>query len=323
MSRRLLVIDTDPGVDDAIAILLAIASPEVELAAVTTVFGNVSVRQTTENALRILALAGARNIPVAAGAARPLIHPQPRRGSHTHGANGLGGVELSPADRRAEPTGAVRFLADLLQASSRPVTVCAIGPLTNIALLVGSDPAAAARIDRLVVMGGAYGAGSTTGVAEFNALSDPEAAQRVLNSGLPITVVGMDVTRQAALDLAAVERIGASGPVGAAGAAMLVHSRTVQESDQRGGGVVVHDALAVLEVIIPGVVQTDPRAVTVDCGQGAGRGRTLAESCPAPRSGPDRGAQLVPQPQPVRVAQTVDSARAGTEIAARLCSYPR
>ncbi len=323
MRRRPLVIDTDPGVDDAIAILVALASPEVELQAVTTVFGNVSVQQTTENALRILAVAGAGEIPVAPGAPAPLVHPRPQRAVHTHGPNGLGGVELTPADRRAEPTPAVWFLADLLQASSRPVTVCAIGPLTNIALLVATEPAAAARIERLVVMGGAYGAGNLTAAAEFNAWSDPVAAQRVLSSGLPITVIGMDVTRQAALDRASVSRIGASGPVGAAAAAMLVHSRNVQGTDQGGSGVVIHDALAVLEAIIPGVVQTDPRAVSVDCGQGAGRGRTLVESRLTPTSRPDRGPQFVPQPHPVRLAQTVDAARAMTEIEARLRSYPR
>jgi inosine-uridine nucleoside N-ribohydrolase len=194
------VIDTDPGVDDAIALLVAAASPEVELRAVTTVFGNVSVSQTTENALRILALAGADHIPVATGADRPLVHPQPHRAAHVHGANGLGGVELPSAQRLAEGTPAVRLLADLLHGSSEPVTVCAVGPLTNLALLVATDPAAAARIERLVVMGGAYGSGNVTPTAEFNVWSDPEAAQRVLTSGLPITVVGLDVTRPTAMD---------------------------------------------------------------------------------------------------------------------------
>ncbi|MGI8625512.1 MAG: nucleoside hydrolase [Geodermatophilaceae bacterium] len=220
---RRLVIDTDPGVDDAIALLVALASPEVELCAVTTVFGNVNLEQTTDNALRVLALVGADEIPVAAGADRPLVHPQPHRASHVHGANGLGGAELPGPKRRVERAPAVRFLADLLHASPSPLTVCAIGPLTNIALLVASDPAAANRIERLVIMGGAYGPGNVTPTAEFNVWSDPEAAHRVLGSGLPITVVGLDVTRPTAMDAAAVARIGASGPVGSAAAAMLAH----------------------------------------------------------------------------------------------------
>lgn len=323
MSRRVLVIDTDPGVDDAIAILVALASPEVELRAVTTVFGNVSVRQTTDNALRILELAGAGGIPVASGAQRPLVRPRAPRATHAHGANGLGGVELPPADRRAGPTPAVRFLSDLLQESSRPITLCAIGPLTNLARLVATEPAAADRIDRVVVMGGSYGAGNAEEAAEFNAWSDPEAAQEVLNSGLPTTVVGMDVTRLTGLDRAAVARIGESGRVGAAAGAMLVHSRNVQATNGRASGVVIHDALAVLEAILPGFVETAPRAVSVDCGQGADRGRTLANSLLRHESDPYVGMHPVPEPQPVRVAQTIDALTAMTEIEARLCSYPR
>ncbi|MDQ3734381.1 MAG: nucleoside hydrolase, partial [Actinomycetota bacterium] len=262
MSRRPLVIDTDPGVDDAIALLVAANSPEVELLGVTTVFGNVDLDQTTENALRILELAGAVDIPVAAGARRPLVHAQLHRAAHVHGANGLGDVELPPAGRTAEATPAVRFLADLLRGSDTAVTVCAVGPLTNIALLVASDPVAAARIERLVVMGGAYGSGNVTPTAEFNVWSDAEAAHRVLSSGLPITMVGLDVTRPTALDAAACARIGASGPVGASAAAMLAHYLDHYVRMQGSPGVVIHDALAVLEAITPGVLETVERRVS-------------------------------------------------------------
>jgi len=319
---RPLVIDTDPGVDDAIALLVAAASPEVELRAVTTVFGNVSVSQTTENALRILALAGADHIPVATGADRPLVHPQPHRAAHVHGANGLGGVELPSAQRLAEGTPAVRLLADLLHGSSEPVTVCAVGPLTNLALLVATDPAAAARIERLVVMGGAYGSGNVTPTAEFNVWSDPEAAQRVLTSGLPITVVGLDVTRPTAMDAAAVARIGASGRVGSAAAAMLAHYLDFYLRLQGGTGVVIHDALAVLEAITPGVLGTVARTVSVDCGHGPGRGSTLVDRRGGPGSGlPSDNQPVGAAPVPVHVAETVDVPRAMTEIETRLCSY--
>ena len=323
---RPLVIDTDPGVDDAIALLVAAVSPEVELRAVTTVFGNVPVEQATDNALRILALAGADHVPVAAGAGRPLIHPQPHRAAHVHGANGLGGVELPSAQRLPVPPPAVRFLADLLHSADSPVTVCAIGPLTNLALLVASDPAAAARIERLVVMGGAYGAGNVTPTAEFNIWSDPEAAHRVLSSALPITMVGLDVTRPTAMDAAAVARIGASGQVGSAAAAMLAHYLDFYVRVQGETGVVIHDALAMLETIVPGILGTVPRTVAVDCGHGPGRGTTLVDRRKGPGSGlaaPPGAAPPGPTGAVVRVAETVDVPRALTEIEARLRSYDR
>ncbi len=324
MSRRLLVIDSDPGVDDAIALLVAAASPEVELLAVTTVFGNVPVEQTTENALRVMALAGDGEVPVAAGAEHPLVHPQPPRvHPHHHGANGLGDVELPSARRRVEPTPAVPFLAQLLRATPSPVTVCAIGPLTNIALLILADPVAAERIERLVVMGGAYDGGELISAAEFNIRSDPEAAQRVLSSGLPITVVGLDVTRTSSMDAAAVARIEASGPVGAAAAAMLADSFDLHARVHEGAGVVVHDALAVLEAIIPGILETVARPVSVDCGHGPGRGMTLVDRRPASGSGSDGAARSVSAGVPVRVAECVDVPRAMREIETRLCSYGR
>lgn len=311
-----LVIDTDPGVDDAIALLVAVASPEVELRAVTTVFGNVPLEQTTENALRILELAGAGDVPVIAGAARPLVHEQPHRAAHVHGANGLGGVELPPARAKAKPTTVVRFLAQLLYESSSPVTVCAIGPLTNIALLVAAEPQAAARIDRLVIMGGAYSAGNVSATAEFNVWSDPEAAHRVFGSGLPITMVGLDVTRPTAMDAAAVARIGDSGRVGSAAAAMLAHYLDYYVRVQGGPGVVIHDALAVLEAITPGLLGTVDRRVSVDCGHGPGRGTTLVDRRTGPGSG--LGADPGDRGGLVQVAETVDVARAMSEIEQRL-----
>lgn len=319
MGLRPMVIDTDPGVDDAIALLVAVASPEIELLAVTTVFGNVPVGQTTENALRILSLAGAAHIPVAAGADRPLVHAQPHRAAHVHGPNGLGGVQLAPAQRVVERMPAVRFLADLLHNSDEAVTVCAVGPLTNIALLVATEPAAAARIERLVVMGGAYGAGNVTPTAEFNIWSDPEAAHRVFSSGLPITMVGLDVTRPTAMDAAAVARVGASGAVGSAAAAMLEHYLDFYVRVQGGTGVVIHDALALLEAITPGLLGTVERRVSVDCGHGPGRGTTLVERRAGSGSGPAAPSSV--SAVPVQVAESVDVARAMTEIENRLRSY--
>ncbi len=252
-----LVIDTDSGVDDAIALLVVVASPEVDLRAVTTVYGNVSLAQATENALRVLALAGAHHVPVVAGAQNPIARPRvPREGS-PHRRNGLGGHELPPAKRVAQRAAAVEFLADLLRNSPAPVTVCALGPLTNIAQLISNHADAAARIGRLMTMGGSYDLGAMAAGVDFNSASDPEAAQHVLWSGLPITRVSLDITESVLIDAERVSRIAASGPVGAAVASMLasrLDRPNVGYSGQRGQGVPLHDAVAVLEGIRPGTI---------------------------------------------------------------------
>ncbi|MCW2636200.1 MAG: rihA [Blastococcus sp.] len=273
-----LVIDTDPGIDDALAILLALASPEVDLRLVTTVHGNVELAQTTDNALRVLHLGGRSDVPVAPGAAESLIHPQPERAGHVHGTAGLGGVTLPPSPVAADPRPAVVALAELLSTSPVPVTVAAIGPLTNLALLLRTYPAAAARIGRLVVMGGsAARGGNVTAAAEFNVWADPEAAHAVLTSALPTVMVGLDVTLPTVLGEEDIARFAAAGPVGAQAAAILqqylAHARTAYGT----GGVVVHDALALTEAIVPGTLTTVRRNVVVDTTLGAGRGQTLVD----------------------------------------------
>ncbi len=255
--RRPLVLDTDSGVDDAIAVLVAVASLEVDLRAVTIVYGNVSLEQATDNALRVLALAGADHVPVAAGADHPLAGPWVPRPESPHRPDGLGGHELPPAKRMTEGAAAVEFLADLLRDSPTPVTVCALGPLTNIAHLISSHPDAAARIGRLVTMGGSYDLGAMAAGVDFNSASDPEAAQHVLGSGLPITRVSLDITESVLIDAERVRRIAASGPVGTAVASMLasrLDRPNVGYSGQRGQGVPLHDAVAVLEGIRPGTI---------------------------------------------------------------------
>ena len=260
MSPRIpLVIDTDPGIDDALAILLALASPEVDLQLVTTVHGNVDLALTTENALRVLHLAGRSDVPVAAGARASLIHPQPERAGHVHGEEGLGGVQLPPSPARLDPRPAVVALAELLESSAEPVTVAAIGPLTNIALLLAVHPEAAARIDRLVVMGGSAGrGGNVTAAAEFNIWSDPEAAAAVFGSTLPTVMVGLDVTLPTVLAEEGIARFAAAGPVGATAAAILQQYLDHARDAYGIPGVVVHDALALTEAIAPGTLGHGP-----------------------------------------------------------------
>ena len=308
-----LVIDTDPGIDDALAILLALASPEVDLRLVTTVHGNVDLPQSTDNALRVLHLAGRSDIPVAAGAAASLVHPQPERAGHVHGAAGLGGVRLpaSPAAVDARP--AVVALADLLGAASSPVTVAAIGPLTNIALLLRVFPDAAARIGRLVVMGGsAARGGNVTAAAEFNAWADPEAAHAVLRAGLPTVLVGLDVTLATVLGEEGIARFAAAGPVGATAAAVLAQYLDHARTSYGTSGVVVHDALAVTEAIAPGTLGTVRREVVVDTSHGPGRGQTLVDRRTVSAS-----------PTAVEVAQTVDAAGAVAFLVERLSRLDR
>jgi pyrimidine-specific ribonucleoside hydrolase len=310
-ARTPLVIDTDPGIDDALAILLALASPEVDLQLVTAVHGNVELAQTSQNALRVLALAGRSDVPVAAGAAGPLVHPLPERAGHVHGAAGLGGVELPASPAGLDPRPAVVALADLLM-SHEPgtVTIAPIGPLTNLALLLHVFPEAAARIGRVVWMGGsATRGGNVTAAAEFNAWADPEAAQAVLRSSLPVTMVGLDVTMPTVLTEAGIERFRSTGGRVGETAAGILRQYVDSARDRYGiDGVVVHDALALTEAIVPGTLTTTRRDVVVDTTLGAGRGQTLVDR----RAEAEHG---------VAVAESVDSAAAVEFLVSRLCSY--
>ena len=308
-----LVIDTDPGIDDALAILLALASPEVDLRLVTTVHGNVELAQTTENALRVLHLAGRSDVPVAAGARESLVHPQPERAGHVHGAAGLGGVELPPSAAVVDPRPAVVALAELLLTLPEPVTVAAVGPLTNIALLLRVFPEAAARIGRLVVMGGsAARGGNVTAAAEFNVWADPEAAQAVLTSALPTLLVGLDVTLPTVLDEDGIARFAAAGPIGTG------RRRSCSSTSTTPGS----------PTAPPGSSSTTPwpsprrscRERSARCagtssstpGLGAGRGQTLVDR----RS-------VSAAPTAVEVAERVDSAAAVEFLVSRLASLDR
>ncbi|MGH3907392.1 MAG: nucleoside hydrolase [Pseudonocardiaceae bacterium] len=291
-----MIIDTDPGVDDAVALLLAAASPEVQLLAVTTVFGNVNVELTTANALRLRALAGLGHVPVGAGAARPLVHRQDQRAEFWHGADGLGGR----ADLLPEPTGpvssrgAVALMADLLLSAPAPVTLVPIGPLTNIALLLAAHPDVKPRIDRIVAMGGSLSVGNTglsvgkpglpdsytdDSLAEFNIHSDPEAARRVLvEEDVLTTLVPLDLTLRAAVDGTWLYELAAAGPRCAALASIVEHYRGRFRETTGRDTVALHDSLAVLEAAVPGTLRTTPMPLEVVCDQGPTRGALMADN---------------------------------------------
>ncbi|SHG04505.1 nucleoside hydrolase [Streptoalloteichus hindustanus] len=280
MSPRPLVVDTDPGIDDAFALALAVGSPEVDLRAVTTVFGNVSLEATTGNARRVLALCGRHDVPVAAGADRPLVRPQPHRSTHVHGDDGLGGQSrsLPVPHNEIDPRRAVEVLADVLRRAEEPVTIAPIGPLTNIALLLACHPELKPRIDRLVVMGGGLETGNITAVAEFNIWSDPEAARRVLvEEDVPVVLVPVDLTHRCAVDPEWLDALAASGPVGAGLTSLTAPYRANYRQALGRDVMVLHDAVALAEAIQPGILRCQRMSVEVECGTGPTRGMVVGD----------------------------------------------
>ncbi|WNY83552.1 ribonucleoside hydrolase RihC [Cronobacter dublinensis] len=197
MKKTPIILDTDPGIDDAVAIAAALFSPEIDLQLITTVAGNVSVEKTTRNVLQLLHFWQA-DVPVAQGAATPLTRPL-RDAASIHGESGMDGYDFPAHDRQTLNVPAFQAMYERLMASPEPLTLVTIGPLTNIALLLTHYPACTAKINRLVMMGGSAGRGNFTPNAEFNIAIDPEAAARVFESGIDIVMCGLDVTHQAVL----------------------------------------------------------------------------------------------------------------------------
>jgi len=271
-----ILLDCDPGHDDAMAMLLALASPEVELLGVTTVAGNQTLAKTTANALRVLEFAGRDDVPVAAGADRPLVR-EPAVAADVHGDSGLDGPDLPPA--RGSPTGAhaIDFLAELIHTAGEPVTLVPTGPLTNVALLLARHPDVAANLERIVLMGGAIAEGNVTPAAEFNVWADPEAAARVFASGLDVTMVGLDVTHRALLTDAHAERLRAAGRTGTLVADLHGFYARVHRQRYGWNGAPVHDAMALAHVIAPTLLTTRRRNVEIDCESQLCRGRTVVD----------------------------------------------
>jgi purine nucleosidase/pyrimidine-specific ribonucleoside hydrolase len=275
-----LIIDSDPGLDDALAIGLAVARPEVDLLAVTTVGGNADVRHCTANALRLLNLYGARDVPVAEGSAAALFG-EIVRATEIHGEAGIGRTTLPASQVEARAEGAVELIAAILRSHPEPVVVAPIGPLTNIALLLRLHPELGHRIAHICLMGGSIGEGNATVSAEFNIYADPEAAAIVFASGLPITMMGLDVTHQAVLRAPALDRFRSIGTASGAVAAELVDYALAREGQWYGTPrMSVHDAVAVAHLAIPDLVEIAEYDVQVDTGQGPARGRTVCDGLP-------------------------------------------
>jgi inosine-uridine nucleoside N-ribohydrolase len=269
-----IVLDCDPGHDDAIAIMVALGSPEVELRAVTTVAGNAPLHRTTANAIRILDFVGRADIPVAAGADRPLVQPGGDHGD-VHGETGLDGPDLPPPAREPVAAHAVDVIAEAATSSDRPITLVATGPLTNVALLAALRPAAAAALERVVIMGGSIGLGNVTPAAEFNIWADPEAAARVFGSGIDVTMVGLDVTHKALFTSAHVGRL--AGRVGRTVAELLEFYGHFHKEVYGFDGSPIHDAVAVAYVIRDDLVKTEHLNTEIDVESELCRGRTVVD----------------------------------------------
>ena len=195
MARRKVILDCDPGHDDAIAILLAAKSSVLELRAITVVAGNQTLDKTLNNALRVCSFAGITDVPIAAGMSRPLVRSQIVAGN-IHGASGLDGPALPPPTLQPAPAHAVDLIIREVLAAPGEITLIPVGPLTNVASALLREPAIGAKLAGIVLMGGGITKGNTTPVAEFNIYADPEAAHVVFDSGVPLTMVGLDVPHQ-------------------------------------------------------------------------------------------------------------------------------
>jgi purine nucleosidase len=269
-------IDTDPGIDDAIALILAVRSPELELLGVSTVNGNVEVERATLNALRVLELAGS-GAPVWQGAERSLLGELHR--ASFHGTDGLGGLLFEPSRRPAEAGFAPQAMAEHILGAPGKVTLVALGPLTNLALALNLAPAFAARVERIVIMGGAmFTEGNVTPSAEFNTHCDPEAAHRVLGSGIPQTWVPLDATGHALLPVEWSAKMAAEAdPLRRFVGRLTLFYAQSHKAYYGTEGSTLHDPLTVASLLEPGLLETRPALVRVELGGSLSRGRTVAD----------------------------------------------
>jgi inosine-uridine nucleoside N-ribohydrolase len=265
-----IVIDCDPGHDDAIAILLALASPEVELRGISTVAGNQTLDKTTRNALKVLELADRTDVPVVAGAEAPLRRTL-RTAANVHGESGLDGPDLPEPTTKTVGGDVVDVLADWLEPD---VVLVPTGPLTNVARLLQRHPQAA---ERIVWMGGAVAEGNVTPAAEFNAFVDPEAAAAVFDSGIDLTMIGLDITHKALFDSTHAERLRGTGRAGKAVAELADFFLEFHRQRYRFDGAPIHDAMAVAHVIDPTLVTTVECNISIETESQFCDGRTVVD----------------------------------------------
>ncbi len=269
------IIDCDPGTDDAIALFLAMGSPELDLRAVTVVGGNVGLDRTLANARALVGL-GRADVPVFAGADRAMLGPFVSE-VRVHGEDGIGGVVLPPGAAAQPGVASDAIRAILRGAAEDSVTLIGLGPATNLGLVLATEPALAARIRQIVLMTGAWAEGNKTLDAEFNAWNDPEALQIVLDCGRPVVLVTLELTAQAFCTPARVAAIQALGGGACHATACAIMERMPPTQRLGGGGYPQHDACAVAWAVAPQLFTTRAVYATMDLGPGPGRGRTVID----------------------------------------------
>lgn len=279
MDRQSLIIDCDPGVDDAVGLLLAFASPELDVRAVTTVGGNVAVGKTTRNARIIRQIAGREDVPVYAGADRPLRR-EPADAGAFHGAEGLGDLEAFEPDAPVAEGHAVEAIVRIvMEAAEGTVTLVVMGPMTNVALAMRAEPRLSGRLGRVVVMGGARSeGGNVTASAEFNIWADPEAAADVFSSGCEIVVFGLDATHQVRATERRIVALEAVGGTRALAAASTVRfSQRVERKIVGWDAAPLHDPCTVAWLLKPGLFTLTPCRIAVETVSDLTRGHTAVE----------------------------------------------
>lgn len=273
-----MILDCDPGHDDAIAILLALGSPEIDLLGITTIGGNHSLEKVTYNARALCELAGHPEMPVHAGCMKPLVR-EAIDAAYIHGETGLDGVELPEPSRPLPERHAVTWLIETVMShEAGAITVVATGPLTNIAVAARMEPRIVGRIKEIVLMGGAYGVGNATPVAEFNILCDPEAAHIVFNETWPLTMIGLDVTHQALCTSEVQKTISSASPkLADAVNGLMDFFRSTYQDQEAFPDPPTHDPCAVAYVIDPALIPTRRCPIDVELRGELTYGMTVAD----------------------------------------------
>jgi len=293
-----IILDSDPGVDDAMAIFLALRSPEVKIEAITAVSGNVPLSLTLPNALRLLEIAGRPDIPVASGAAVPLV----RRlvtAKYAHGNNGLGGVEFPEPKLKPVAESAVELMRKVIHASPGEITIVAVGPLTNVAAALISDPSLAAKIPEIVVMGGSLNGGNVTPSAEFNFYVDPEAARIVFDAGVPLTMVGLNVTNRVQMRDEHIRVLeAAKNPVSQAAGKIMRATLDRLGKERQITGFGMHDPVTMAHVIDPTILTLKDYYVQIETTGELTAGESVAYSRAPMRASPPLNTALPPVESP-------------------------
>ena len=273
-----IIIDTDPGVDDSMAILLAFNSPELKIEGLTTIFGNTGTTITTQNALRLVELAGHPEVPVARGAEKPLLRPFTGEGWRVHGRNGLGEVDFPAPKGQPDPRRAAQFIVDTVMANPGEITLVPVGPLTNIALAAMLEPRIVGLVKEVVLMGGAAGVpGNVSSVAEANVHNDPEAASIVFHAGWPVTMVGLDVTQKTIMSPAYLDALKQDGGERTSFIRAIVQHYLQFHLDQGVPGIYVNDSSAIAYLIDPTLFTTRHLFVDVEYQSKYHVGQTVAD----------------------------------------------